>query len=269
MQELLRKDSTWKWGAEQQPSFETTKVKLLNSPVLALPNPTQKFCVYTDASLLGCGCILMQDERAVAFCGRKFTRAELNYSTTEQELAALVYALTQRRCYLEGVDFVLYTDHHHLVWLAAQAKLSRRQARWVGFLQRFPMTLKHVPGSKNPADPISRASHLSIDVSADSSPEGGSSNSTHNLMVVATKAQTPKHHRSERIKNLKQKRRAEEAIQQERAAAASANRPLSVSDDIWQLRSSMLHKDTCSHPDDKNPTDPQKHSVDIQTSVEI
>jgi hypothetical protein len=53
MQELLQKDSSWKWGAEQQRSFETTKEKLLNSPVFALPNPTQKFCVYTDASLLG------------------------------------------------------------------------------------------------------------------------------------------------------------------------------------------------------------------------
>jgi hypothetical protein len=83
MQDLVQKDSTWKWGAEQQRSFETTKEKLLNSPVLALPNPTQKFCVYTDASLLGCGGILMQDERVVAFCGRKFTPAALNYSTTE------------------------------------------------------------------------------------------------------------------------------------------------------------------------------------------
>jgi hypothetical protein len=63
-------------------------------------------------------------------------------------------------------------------------------------------------------------------------------------MVAATKAQTAKYYRSERIKNLKQKHRAEEAIQQERAAAASANRPLSVSDNLWQLRPSMLNKDT-------------------------
>jgi hypothetical protein len=70
-----------------------------------------------------------------------------------------------------------------------------QKASKMGFLQRFPKTLKYVPGSKNKADPISRASHLSIDVSAHMSPEGGSSNSTHNLMVAATKAQTLKHHR--------------------------------------------------------------------------
>jgi hypothetical protein len=193
--------------------------------------------------------------------------AKLSYCTFDQGLAALVYALTQWRCHVVSVEFVLYTDHHPLVWLATQAKLSRRQARGFGFVQRFPMTLKYVPGSKKPPDPISHTSHLSIDVSAESTPEGELLNSTDYVMVVASKAQTPKHHSSERTKNLKRKQRTQEAIQQERAATASAKRSLSVSDSTWQLRSSMLHKDTCSHPDDKDATDRQNHSVDIQTSL--
>jgi hypothetical protein len=208
-----------------------------------MPSSTQTFCVYADASLLGCGGILVQSERVVAFCGRNFTPAELSYSTTDKSLLPS-FMHSRSEGYLAGAVFVLYTDHHPLAWLATQANLSRNQPRWVGCSQRYPMTLKYVPRSKNPADPISRASHLSINVSADISPEGGPPNSSHNLMVAASKAQSPNHHRSERIKNLKRKRRAEEALQQERAAAASANRPLSVFDRIWQLKSNMLHKDT-------------------------
>ena len=65
------------------------------------------------------------------------------------------------KCYLEGrTDTELFTDHQPLVWICSQPTLSRKQTRWVLFLQRFQFTLKYVPGKHNPADVLSRAPHL-------------------------------------------------------------------------------------------------------------
>jgi hypothetical protein len=103
MQSLLHKDAAWKWDHEHDTSLAQTKAALLNAPVLALPDPKSMFCVFTDASFHGCGGILIRNHRIVASCGRKLTATEHNYSTTEQEFGALVYALQQWRCYWEGV----------------------------------------------------------------------------------------------------------------------------------------------------------------------
>ena len=102
----------------------------------------------------------MQEGKPVAYCGRKFDKTMTNWTTTEQELYGLVYAMETWRCYLEGVQFDLYTDHQSLVWLKTQTTLTRKQSRWLLYLQRFDMELKYVPGPKNPADAISRAPHL-------------------------------------------------------------------------------------------------------------
>ena len=59
-----------------------------------------------------------------------------------------------------STDTELFTDHQPLVWLCSQPTLSRKQTRWVLFLQRFQFSLKYIPGKNNPADAISRAPHL-------------------------------------------------------------------------------------------------------------
>ena len=96
----------------------------------------------------------------MAYCGKKFDQTMTNWTTTEQELFGLVHALETWRCYLEGVQFDLYTDHQPLVWLRTQPNLTRKQSRWLLYIQRFDMELKYIPGPKNPADALSRAPHL-------------------------------------------------------------------------------------------------------------
>ena len=88
---------------------------------------------------------------------RSLTSAECNYTTGEQELLAVVHALRTWRCYLEGDKAVnIVTDHIPNTYLPTQPRLSRRDAGWSEFLQRFPtLSWDYKPGSKNVADPVS------------------------------------------------------------------------------------------------------------------
>jgi hypothetical protein len=101
--------------------------------------------------------VLLQDGKPVAYHSHKFSRAEYNWTTGEQELCAVMQALTDWRCYLEGASAVqLQTDHHPLMYLKSQPNLSRKQARWLEFLSRFNYDWKYIPLRTNVADPISR-----------------------------------------------------------------------------------------------------------------
>jgi hypothetical protein len=107
----------------------------------------------TDASDLGLGGVLLQEGHPVAFESRKLNSAELNYQTTEKEMLAVVHALRVWRCYLEGANFTVYTDHVSNTYFQTQPNLSRRQACWSEFLQRFgAFEWKYRKGTKNVAN---------------------------------------------------------------------------------------------------------------------
>ena len=159
---LTTKDAPFVWSPECQAAYERVKELLMSAPVLAMPDPKLPYQMYSDASVEGTGGILMQNGRVIAYTGKKFNPTQRNWTTTEQELYALVSNFEQWRCYLEGAETELFTDHHPLVWICTQPQLSRKQTRWVLYLQRFNFTLKHVPGVVNPADPLSRAPHLRL-----------------------------------------------------------------------------------------------------------
>ncbi|KAJ9522447.1 hypothetical protein QJQ45_008252 [Haematococcus lacustris] len=98
----------WKaWPQAELDAFNALKQAISNVPMLKLPDHSKPFQVHCDASLEGIGAVLMQDGYPLAYYSRKLIPAEINYTTSEQELLALVSACQQWRCYLEGVPFTL------------------------------------------------------------------------------------------------------------------------------------------------------------------
>ena len=131
------------------------KHALTHAPVLALPDFKLWFEVITDASTRGVGAVLLQEGRPIAFESRKLSPAEVNYTTGEQELLAVVHAMRTWRCYQEGVEFTVVTDHCPLTFFQTQQVLSRRQTRWSEFLSQFHFQWIYQPGRTNVADPLS------------------------------------------------------------------------------------------------------------------
>lgn len=152
----------WIWGNTEQHSFDSLKNALVNAPTLVLPNPQKPYRVVTDASDIGVGAVLLQDQKPVAYFSKKFNSAETRYSTTEKELLGVLYALKEWRCYVLGTSFVVVTDHKANSFLQTQSLLSPRRARWAEYLQQFDIKWEWSPGVGNPADPLSRCPNLAV-----------------------------------------------------------------------------------------------------------
>ncbi|KAI3720763.1 hypothetical protein L2E82_31756 [Cichorium intybus] len=111
---LTRKEEKFRWQEEQERDFATLKEKLCNAPVLTLPNGTEDFEVYNDASHRGLGCVLMQRGKVIAYASRQLKDLETKYTTHDLELVAIVFALKIWRYYLYGTKCKLFTDHKSL-----------------------------------------------------------------------------------------------------------------------------------------------------------
>ncbi|GJT44530.1 putative reverse transcriptase domain-containing protein [Tanacetum coccineum] len=90
---LTQKNKKYEWGKEEEEAFQTLKQKLCSAPILALPEGTEDFMVYCDASLKGYGAMLMQREKVIAYASRQLKVHEENYTTHDLELGAVVFAL--------------------------------------------------------------------------------------------------------------------------------------------------------------------------------
>ena len=155
---LIKKTVRYEEGEEARQAFNVLKKLLVSPPVLAYPDTDLPYELISDASVTGCGAVLVQAERPVAYFSSKFSSAERNYTTGEQEMLGIIKALKEWRCYLEGCQgLTLVTDHNPLTFFSVQPNLSRRQARWSEFLSRFnPFQVRYRPGVTNPADSLSR-----------------------------------------------------------------------------------------------------------------
>jgi hypothetical protein len=94
MTELLMKGSKFEWGQKCEDAFHTLRQHLTTAPMLAQPDNNKPFDVYCDASSTRLGCVLMQDNRVIAYTSRALRPHEQNYPTHDLELAAVVHALT-------------------------------------------------------------------------------------------------------------------------------------------------------------------------------
>ena len=159
--DLIKKMSKFVWDQRQKEAFHALKTLLCKAPVLACPQLNKQFILQTDASDLGLGAVLTQKDQfgieyAIAYASRSLTEREKNYSTTEKEALAVMYAVNQFRVYLLGSNFLLVTDHSALRWLHS-LEPEGRSGRWVMDLQEFSFDIIHRPGTNHTnADSLSR-----------------------------------------------------------------------------------------------------------------
>ncbi|KAI3733179.1 hypothetical protein L1987_64398 [Smallanthus sonchifolius] len=154
---LTQKGKAYNWGDNQESAFQHLKQKLCSAPILALPEGTDDFVVYCDASIQGLGCVLMQREKVIAYASRQLKVHEKNYTTHDLELGAVVFALKIWRHYLYGTKCTIYTDHKSLQHIFEQKELNMRQRRWVELLNDYDCVIRYHPGKANVvADALSR-----------------------------------------------------------------------------------------------------------------
>ena len=129
---------------------------LSSSPVLVMPQFDKQFKLMVDASDLGAGAVLLQEQpngvdHPIAYYSKKFNKHEKNYSTIEKECLGLILALQHFEAYLNPTceTILVFTDHNPLVFINRMKYKNRRILRWGLILQEYDVEIRHIPGKEN------------------------------------------------------------------------------------------------------------------------
>ncbi|GJS47236.1 putative reverse transcriptase domain-containing protein [Tanacetum coccineum] len=161
MTKLTQKGIKFDWGEKEENAFQLIKQKLCSAPILALPEGSEDFVVYCDASHKGLGAVLMQREKVIAYASRQLKVHEKNYTTHDLELGSVVFALKIWRHYLYGTRCTIFTDHKSLQHILDQKELNMRQRRWLELLSDYDCDIRYHPGKANVvADALSRKERI-------------------------------------------------------------------------------------------------------------
>src|SRR3569832_1343824 len=158
---LIKKDVPFRRSSEHQSAFEQLKAQFTSTPILQFPcfSPAYTFILAMDASDFALGAVLRQRHDTgsigiIAYASRALKAAERNYTTTEKEALAVVWACKYFRYYLLGRHFIVETDHNSLRWLINVKDPSCRLRRWGIQLQEYTYTIRYVNGKLNQAADI-------------------------------------------------------------------------------------------------------------------
>ena len=160
---LTRKDAEFLWSDSCEKAFVRLKTLLTQAPILAFPNFSLEFRLETDASGLGLGAVLSQEQedgtvRPIAYASRTLQAHERNYGSTELEALGVVWAVRHFRQYLYGHCCHVFTDHEALKSLLNSPHPSGKLARWGLAIQELDLHIHYKPGRKNEkADALSRS----------------------------------------------------------------------------------------------------------------
>nr|GEY61004.1 putative reverse transcriptase domain-containing protein [Tanacetum cinerariifolium] len=123
---LTQKNKKYEWGKDEEQAFHLLKQKLCGAPILALPEGSEDFVVYCDASRNGFGAVLIQREKVIAYASRQLRTHQENYATHDLELGAM-------------------------------KELNMRQCRWIKLLSDYDCEIRYHPDKANVvADALSR-----------------------------------------------------------------------------------------------------------------
>lgn len=150
---LLTPKKSYKWTPEHQTSFEKVKEAFRSPTPLSRPDPELTFILQTDASALGMGAVLYQEDstgkrHVISYASAKFSSTEARYHCNEQECLAVIWAIKKYRPYLDK-PFIIRTDSKTLTWLDRMKDTKDKLTRWHLLLSEFSFVIQHVPGKEN------------------------------------------------------------------------------------------------------------------------
>lgn len=162
LNDLTKKEVKFKFTEEHRAHFNILKERLTSAPVLAQPDFSKPFILWTDASAFAYGAVLTQKgedgkTRAISFYSKLFDKSQLNYTTTEREMCAVIMALRRYRPLIYLCDVTVLSDHIALVHFVTIKHLLPRLSRWAAELSAWPVKFGYIDGENNEqADTMSR-----------------------------------------------------------------------------------------------------------------
>ncbi|XP_021722788.1 uncharacterized protein LOC110690271 [Chenopodium quinoa] len=165
MCKLLQKDVKFHFDDDCKKAFDELKAKLISAPIIQAPDWSLPFEIMCDASDYAVGAVLGQKvgraSHVIYYASMTLNSAQRNYTTTEKELLAVVFALEKFRSYLLGTKVIVFTDHAALRHLMMKKEAKPRLIRWILLLCEFELEIKDKIGAENlVADHLSRLSHI-------------------------------------------------------------------------------------------------------------
>nr|GEY72470.1 reverse transcriptase domain-containing protein [Tanacetum cinerariifolium] len=162
---LLEKDTSLFFSKECVEVFQTLKRKLTEAPILIAPDSDLTFELMCDASDFAIGAVLGKRQekhfRPIHYASKTMTEVESNYTTTEKEMLAAVYAFEKFRSYLIMKKSIVYMDHSALRYLFAKKDSKARLLSWVLLFQEFTFKVIDTKEAENlAADHLSRLENL-------------------------------------------------------------------------------------------------------------
>ncbi|KAF9761135.1 Transposon Tf2-9 polyprotein [Nosema granulosis] len=142
------------WDKKDEKIVQNIIITIKDQIILHHPDITKEFVLATDASDLGAGADLYQNEKIVGIYSYKFHKAELNYTVTEKELLAITKALKHFRPMILGAKITIKTNHKNLLYIT-NCETNRAQ-RWKMLIDEYNAELEHVEGKSNTGDSLSR-----------------------------------------------------------------------------------------------------------------
>ena len=162
LRKLTCDNEKWKWTPEINESFNTLKESLSESCLLHYFDPKLETEIICDASPIGLGAILVQNDnevkKVIAYGSRALNKTEQKYGQIEREALSILFGCLKFQSYLLGAKFTILTDHLPLVpcFNKPKSQMPYRIERIRMKLQGFDYVVKHIPGKSNASDYISR-----------------------------------------------------------------------------------------------------------------